>query len=75
MLQRVALQYLNRWRNTPEHKPLVIRGARQVGKTTLIDQFDTCLYLNLNRKRDRELFEEDEITTLIDRIRIHCNAK
>lgn len=76
MIQRTAIQYLESWRNSLDHKPLVLRGARQVGKTTLVNQFatgfDTYLYLNLDRRRDRNLFEEDDIPTLIDRIHIHC---
>lgn len=79
MIQRTALQHLKDWKSSPEHKPLVLRGARQVGKTTLINQFanrfDNYLYLNLDRKRDRDLFVEDDIPTLIDRIHIHCRKK
>lgn len=79
MIQRTALQRLEDWRLSEEHKPLVLRGARQVGKTTLVNQFskafDTYLYLNLDRKRDFELFAEDDIPTLIDRIHIHCRKR
>ena len=60
-------------------KALLIHGARQVGKTTLINQFsekfDNYLYLNLDRKRDCSLFVEDDIPTLIDRIHIHCRKQ
>lgn len=79
MIQRTALQYLKQWKLSNEHKPLVLRGARQVGKTTLINEFsrsfDNYLYLNLDRKRDRDLFMEDDILTLIDRIHIHCHKR
>lgn len=79
MIQRSALQYLEQWKSNPEHKPLVVRGARQVGKTTLINQFsegfDNYLYLNLDRKRDYDLFSEDDIPSLIDRIHIHCRKR
>lgn len=79
MIQRTALQHLERWKSSPDHKPMILRGARQVGKTTLINQFaerfDNYLYLNLDRKRDRDLFVEDDIPTLIDRIHIHCHKK
>jgi len=79
MIQRTALQRLEHWKSSGEHKPLVLRGARQVGKTTLIEQFatgfDNYLYLNLDRKRDRDLFVEDDIPTLIDRIHIHCRKR
>ena len=79
MIQRTALQRLEAWKSSDKHKPLVIRGARQVGKTTLINQFaegfDNYLYLNLDRKQDRELFKEDDIATLINKIHIYCRKK
>ncbi|MGF7232612.1 AAA family ATPase [Arachidicoccus sp.] len=31
--------YLHRWKSNASRKPLIIRGARQVGKTTLIRNF------------------------------------
>lgn len=40
---------------------MVLRGARQVGKTTLVNQFaaeyDVYLKLNLEKNTDRRLFE------------------
>ena len=51
--------YLNRkidntlveWKNDPRHKPLLMRGARQVGKTTavrrLAESFETFVEINL----------------------------
>lgn len=76
MIQRSALHRLNEWKKSSNHKPLIIRGARQVGKTTLINEFskifDTYLYLNLDRKRDLDLFAEEDVQTLIDKIHIHC---
>ena len=38
-MERDALEYLREWRNRQDRKPLVIRGARQVGKTFLVRQF------------------------------------
>jgi predicted AAA+ superfamily ATPase len=32
-------KYLLEWKRKPDHKPLIIRGARQVGKTTLVNEF------------------------------------
>jgi uncharacterized protein len=39
MLHRMALEHLDRWLEKPNRKPLVIRGARQVGKSTLVRNF------------------------------------
>jgi predicted AAA+ superfamily ATPase len=38
-MKRFAEENLTRWLKTPHRKPLVIRGARQVGKSTLVRQF------------------------------------
>lgn len=38
-MERTAMQALKSWKNKPEHKPLIIRGARQVGKTWLMKEF------------------------------------
>lgn len=79
MIERNALQYLRQWRLSKDHKPLIIRGARQVGKTTLVEHFsldfDNYLYLNLDRERDIKLFDEDDILILLDKIHIHCKKK
>ena len=52
---------LEKWKQSQAHKPLVIRGARQVGKTTVVNEFgktfDTFLMLNLERPEDRAIFE------------------
>ena len=39
MFYREALLFLEKWRTKKDRKPLVIRGARRVGKTTLVDIF------------------------------------
>ena len=38
-MKRYALENLKNWKNSPNRKPLVIRGARQVGKTWLMREF------------------------------------
>lgn len=62
MFQRNAFNELIKWKNRSNHKPLIIRGARQVGKTTLVNlfakEFDTFLNLNMERSEDRLLFEK-----------------
>lgn len=54
---------LENWKHAQPHKPLVIRGARQVGKTTIIKEFgksfDTFLMLNLERPADKAIFESN----------------
>ncbi len=70
MFQRKIISELEIWRANPQRKPLVIRGARQVGKTTLVrqfaEQFDQYIYLNLELAEDRQPFEQfTTIETLI----------
>ena len=46
-LQRAALKTLNQWKAAPDHKPLLIRGARQTGKTWLVNEFANGQYDNI----------------------------
>lgn len=51
MLQRKIEQTLVDWKNTPSHKPLIIKGCRQCGKTySVVDfakkNYDHVVYLN-----------------------------
>jgi predicted AAA+ superfamily ATPase len=38
-MKRLAENDLKQWRHSPHRKPLILRGARQVGKSTLVRQF------------------------------------
>ena len=53
-MQRQQLQFLTRWLHNKNRKPLIIRGARQVGKSTLVQLFAaqqgmTLMTANLER--------------------------
>ncbi len=70
MFKRKLSTALQVWKEKPLRKPLILRGARQVGKTTLVEefsnQFDNYLYLNLEKKAVAELFDKtDEVDELI----------
>jgi len=39
MLRRKMEEFLNKWKSTPGHKPLVIKGCRQCGKTWVVRHF------------------------------------
>jgi len=39
MISRDCLSYLKEWCYRSKRKPMLIRGARQVGKTTLVRMF------------------------------------
>ena len=63
MFKRSILGELSGWAQKKDRKPLILRGARQVGKTTAIhlfsERFDQYLYLNLEIKEERNIFEQD----------------
>lgn len=64
-MKRSVLHTLRKWKNSKNRKPLIIRGARQVGKTWAIKafgagDFDQLLYLNFERdKLLQNLFTQD----------------
>ena len=71
MFRRQLLWELEKWRQNMPRKPLVIRGARQVGKTTLVNQFakqyEQYIYVNLELSEDKQPFENfTSIETLIN---------
>lgn len=52
---------MEQWKKDDHRKPLVLRGARQVGKTTVVHefgkQFENYLYLNLEKQEAAALFD------------------
>ena len=63
MFNRFVLNDLKAWKVSKNRKPLILRGARQVGKTTLVNEFgklyDNYLYFNLENRVKARLFERD----------------
>ena len=39
LMKRKIDQYLMEWKNNPEKMPLIVKGARQIGKTESIRNF------------------------------------
>ncbi|WP_315815762.1 ATP-binding protein [Paraflavitalea speifideaquila] len=62
MFDRSIENELAKWQRKKNRKPLIIRGARQVGKTTVGrrfgKQFKQFLYLNLELPQDKKPFQE-----------------
>ncbi len=76
--KRHLTSQLHKWKNKSNRKPLIIRGARQVGKTTLVNEFSKTyknrLYLNLEKKADSQYFEQtDNVSTIIEALFISNN--
>jgi hypothetical protein len=64
-MERLATSFLLNWKKRENRKPLIIKGARQVGKTWLMknfaeEQFEEYVYINFERDSQlRTLFEQD----------------
>jgi len=69
---------LEKWASGAYRKPLVLRGARQVGKTTVVNKFgatfDNYLYVNIEKSNARELIEStDDVKKLMPILFLYCN--
>ena len=76
-MYRYAINDLIAWKNSPNHMPLIIKGARQVGKTWLMQEFGKTQYEKVayisfdNNPRLDTLFKKDfNIKRLIDGLNI-----
>ncbi len=64
-MERLAINELVEWKNSDRRKPLVLEGARQVGKTWLVKEFARLHYTNIayvnfeEMKILQNLFEQD----------------
>ena len=57
-MKRLAEDFLIRWKNKKDRKPLLLKGARQVGKTWLLlnfgqQHFPTCHHIDFERDRNQ----------------------
>lgn len=48
-MKRKIIEELIAWKNKPDHKPLILNGARQVGKTYILEEFGKQYYSNYVR--------------------------
>lgn len=62
-MKRNALGALEKWKNSEDRKPMVLKGARQVGKTWLMKEFgrtcyDSFVYFNFDEEEElKSIFE------------------
>ena len=63
MFSRKILKNLDNWATQSKPKPLILRGARQVGKTTAVELFakhyDQFIQLNLEKNEDADHFKRN----------------
>ena len=80
-MKRFAMDYLSEWKRRPDRKPLVIRGARQVGKTELVrmfaaNDFDTIVEINFDETPNKaSLFQGDDVRETLRLIEVDLNVK
>jgi len=81
-MQRQAILDLEQWKNASGRKPLVLRGARQVGKTWLMKEFGKKAFKNVayvnfdSNKGVRNLFDGDlDIPRLINGLQLSCDCR
>ncbi len=74
-LKRKVDDYLVQWKQTPGHMPLIVKGARQIGKTKAIEYFAKENYTNLVeinfvlQKKYKDIFDDGfEVDTIIKNI-------
>lgn len=63
-MERKIYQDLLKWKNDPARKPLILQGARQVGKTYIVNYFAgkeyaNCVYCNFEKEKGLEDFFKD----------------
>ena len=80
-MYRKKIDDLIKWKNSNTRKPLILRGARQVGKTWLMKEFgknyyEKCAYINFDdNSRMEELFSGDfDIDRIIQGLKIESNV-
>ena len=79
-MKRYLIDKLVEWKNNEDRKPLILSGARQVGKTWLMMEFGKKYYKNIayitfyNNNRFKKVFEDDyDIKRIISNIEIETN--
>ena len=81
-MERIAMESLYKWKESRRRKPLIIEGARQVGKTWLMREFGSrayadTVYINFDSNSQMaELFASDlNIDRLIMGIELYTGRK
>ena len=75
-MERLIYSDLLRWKQRKDHKPLILLGARQVGKTYILQEFGkrefkNVVYVNChNNSFAKQLFRDFSVGRIIDEL---CN--
>lgn len=81
-MERTIMKSLEKWLNRKNRKPLIIKGARQVGKTWLMKEFGKkyfkyTAYVNFdNNEHMKEIFDQDyDIERILMAVNIETHVK
>lgn len=81
-MKRLLYKDLKEWKNSKRRKPLLLQGARQVGKTWLVSEFgkkeyDKFIYLNFEQIPDLDTLFKNELspTKIIENISLYLGKK
>ncbi len=80
-MYRQIIEKLRKWKQKPGRKPIILRGARQVGKTTIIrqlgEEFDNFVELNFEESLELATFFDDTLNPheIITNLQNYLNVK
>jgi len=75
-MKRHIYNFLSAWKDRSNRKPLVVRGARQVGKTYIVREFgssdfDYLIEINFDENPEKaDLFESSDLEKILNKP--HC---
>lgn len=78
--ERIIDRYLSEWATRPVHKPILLRGARQVGKSTAVrhlgESFKYYVEINLEKQSNYiDLFKKDlNVTRIVPQMAAMCGT-
>ncbi len=80
-MQRDIYKSLLNWKNDKKRQPLIIRGARQIGKSFIVNQFgkkefSSFIVLNFERNKEyKEIFDTYNPKEIIEKIALFTSKK
>ena len=78
--ERIIDRYLSEWATRPIHKPILLRGARQIGKSTAVrhlgESFKYYVEINLEKQSNYiDLFKKDlDVTRIVPQMAAMCGT-
>ncbi|MCI5133381.1 MAG: AAA family ATPase, partial [Candidatus Electrothrix sp. EH2] len=80
-MYRNALSDIEEWKNRTDRKPLIIRGARQVGKTWLVreaarNHFDNIIEINFDKTPEKaQLFTTGDVEKSLQLLEVDADTE